>query len=50
MPEVLVIFIISLVVFGPSRLPDVGRSIGEAVRRFRKAISEAEKEDKTEPK
>lgn len=43
MPELIVIFVIALLVFGPRRLPDVGRSIGEAIKGFKKAMSEPEK-------
>jgi len=43
MPELLVIFVIALLVFGPSRLPTVARSIGEAIRGFKKAMDEPEK-------
>ena len=43
MPELLVIFIIALLVFGPSKLPDLGKSIGEAIRGFKKAMEEPEK-------
>ena len=35
-PELLVIFIIVLVLFGPGKLPDVGKAIGEALRGFKK--------------
>ncbi len=43
MPELLVIFVIALLVFGPQKLPSVGRSIGEAIRGFKKALDEPEK-------
>lgn len=43
LPELIVILVIALLVVGPKRLPDVGRSIGEAVRGFRRAISDADK-------
>ena len=43
MPELIVIFIVALIVFGPSKLPDLGRSLGEAIRGFKKAVSENEK-------
>jgi len=43
MPELLVIFIIALIVFGPSKLPDLGKSIGEAIRGFKKAMDEPER-------
>jgi sec-independent protein translocase protein TatA len=42
-PEIIVIFVVALVVFGPSKLPDFGRSLGEAIRGFKKAINDSEK-------
>ncbi len=38
--EILVIFIIILLLFGPSRLPQLARGLGQAMREFRKASSE----------
>ncbi|MEW8977623.1 MAG: Sec-independent protein translocase protein TatB [Symbiobacterium sp.] len=35
--EVLVILIVALVVFGPEKLPQLGRSLGQAMREFRRA-------------
>ena len=43
LPELLVIFIIVLVLFGPGKLPDVGKAIGEALRGFKKALKEPDK-------
>ncbi len=43
LPELLVIFIIILVLFGPGKLPDVGKAIGEALRGFKKALNEPDK-------
>jgi TatA/E family protein of Tat protein translocase len=34
--EILVIFIVALVVFGPSKLPQIGRQVGRGMREFRK--------------
>lgn len=34
--EVIVIFIVALLVFGPNKLPEMGRQVGKAVREFRK--------------
>jgi sec-independent protein translocase protein TatA len=38
--EILVILIIALIVFGPRRLPEMGRSIGKSVRELRKAAAD----------
>lgn len=43
MPELIVIFVIALVVFGPNKLPDLGKSLGEAIRGFKKALNETDK-------
>jgi sec-independent protein translocase protein TatA len=43
MPELIVIFVIALLVFGPTKLPDLGKSLGEAIRGFKKAINDTEK-------
>jgi len=40
MPELMVIFVIALVVFGPRRLPEIGRSVGRAIAEFKRASSE----------
>jgi sec-independent protein translocase protein TatA len=37
MPELFVIFLVALLVFGPKRLPDIGRQIGKAMRYFKQA-------------
>jgi sec-independent protein translocase protein TatA len=34
--EILVILVVALLIFGPTRLPDIGRQIGAAVREFRR--------------
>jgi len=38
--ELIVILIIALLVFGPKKLPEIGRSIGKAVREFKKTSEE----------
>jgi len=41
--ELMVILVIALLVVGPSRLPEVGRSIGRGIREFRRAQEEVQK-------
>ena len=51
-PELLVIFVIALLVFGPRKLPDLGRSLGKSLAEFKRATNELkrtwEEEVKTE--
>jgi sec-independent protein translocase protein TatA len=39
-PEMMVIFVLALVLFGPKKLPEIGRTLGKAITEFRKASSE----------
>src|SRR5262245_3255809 len=38
--EMLVIFIVALLVFGPKKLPELGKSLGKGIREFKKATEE----------
>jgi sec-independent protein translocase protein TatA len=40
MQELIVILVIALLVFGPRRLPDLGRSLGRSITEFRRATNE----------
>lgn len=42
-PKLLLIFAIGLLVFGPGKLPLVGKSLGKSVREFKSAVTEDEK-------
>jgi sec-independent protein translocase protein TatA len=46
MPEMIVVLVIGLVVFGPSKLPSLGKSLGEAIRGFKKGIAEEPADEK----
>jgi sec-independent protein translocase protein TatA len=39
-PELMVIFVVALLVFGPKRLPELGRSLGRGISEFRRASSD----------
>lgn len=47
MPELLVILVIALVVFGAGKLPDVAGSLGKGIREFKKSLSDPAPEKKT---
>lgn len=48
LPEMALIFIVALLVFGPKKLPEIGRSLGKAIRGFQDASKEFENEFKRE--
>ncbi len=39
-PEILLVLVIALLVFGPAKLPELGKALGRAVREFKRASSE----------
>ena len=40
MQEILVIFILALIIFGPRKLPEIGKSLGKGLAEFKKASNE----------
>lgn len=50
LPEMAVILVLALLVFGPKKLPEIGRSLGKAIRGFQEASREFETEFKREAK
>lgn len=49
-PGLILILVIALIIFGPSKLPQLGRAVGETLREFRNStkqvVDEIEKEEK----
>lgn len=50
-PEILIILVIVLIIFGPRKLPDIGRAFGKSISEFKAATkdngSNSEESDKT---
>lgn len=44
MPEILVILLIALLLFGPKKLPELGRSLGQSIREFKRGAQEIREE------
>ncbi|MEI6667117.1 MAG: TatA/E family twin arginine-targeting protein translocase [Acidobacteriota bacterium] len=40
MPELVVILVIALIIFGPRKLPELGRSLGKSIAEFKRASNE----------
>jgi TatA/E family protein of Tat protein translocase len=49
-PELVIIFIVALVIFGPRKLPELGRSLGKGLTEFKRASNELKRtwEDEVE--
>lgn len=47
-PELIIVLVILLVIFGPKRLPGLGRSLGSGMREFKDSISGRAKDDEGE--
>jgi sec-independent protein translocase protein TatA len=47
-PELIFIFVLALLIFGPKRLPEIGRTVGKGLAEFRKASTELKRSINTE--
>lgn len=45
-PEALIVLAIALIIFGPGKLPQAGKALGEGIRNFRKATGNEEQPQK----
>jgi len=48
MPELIIILIIIMIIFGAGKLPEIGSGIGKGIRNFKKATQEVDKEETKE--
>ena len=48
--QILIIVVVVLFIFGPKRIPGLGKSLGEAIKGFRKGISEDDKDESNKEK
>jgi sec-independent protein translocase protein TatA len=47
-PELLVLLLVILLVFGPKRLPEMGRSLGKGMREFKDSVTGKDRDDRAE--
>jgi len=40
MPELIIILVVALLIFGPKKLPEMGSAVGRSIKEFRKGMSE----------
>ncbi len=48
LPEMIIVLVIALIVLGPKKLPDFGRSLGNGMREFKDSISGGSRRDEDE--
>lgn len=44
LPELLIVLAVALLIFGPSKLADLGKGIGEGIRNFKSSLKDGEQE------
>lgn len=45
MPELIIILVIILIIFGAGKLPEIGSGIGKGIKNFKKGVTESEKKE-----
>ena len=49
LPELLILLIVVLLLFGAKRLPEIGRALGQTIHEFRKALKGGDDQDAAKP-
>ena len=49
LPEILLILAVALLLFGPSKLADLGKGLGEGIKNFKSAVKDDEQPDEKKP-
>ena len=49
LPEILLILAIALLIFGPSKLADLGKGLGEGIKNFKSAAKDGEEDPEKKP-
>ena len=47
MPELIIILVIIMIIFGAGKLPEIGSGIGKGIRNFKKATTDSDKDETT---
>lgn len=50
LPELLIILLICLLIFGASKLPEIGRALGKTIKEFKKSMKEIDSEEEEKEK
>ena len=45
MPELIIILVIVLIIFGAGKLPDIGRGLGKGIKNFKSSVNEPDSDD-----
>ena len=48
-PELLVILVVCLLIFGPGKLPEIGETLGKGIRDFQRALKQSQTTDNSSP-
>ncbi len=49
-PELLVLLVIALIIFGPSKISELGKGLGEGIKNFKSAVKDGEADANAEKK